>query len=110
MKHIFYSTALLFVLMGFVAAHSPSRKTGTYTSYFENVLGTSFQIKTTAISEEVAAKADDVALSEIERLSKILSGYDPNSEFYRWQQTRCVEASISDELLDVLRLFDTWRM
>ena len=81
----------------------------TYVSNFENVLGTSFEMKVTSSSEDIADQAETVALAEIDRLSKILSGYDPSSEFSIWQRTQDVPVSVSKELFDVLELFDTWR-
>jgi len=48
-------------------------------------------------------------LQEISRLSGILSGYDPNSEFSRWMRTRQTPERISPELFEVLGLFDQWR-
>ena len=81
----------------------------TYVSNFENVLGTSFEMKVTSASEDIADQAETVALAEIDRLSKILSGYDPSSEFSIWQRTQGVPVSVSKELFEVLALFDTWR-
>ncbi len=81
----------------------------TYVSNFENVLGTSFEMKVNSSSEDIADQAETVALAEIDRLSKILSGYDPSSEFSIWQTTQGVPVPVSKELFEVLELFDTWR-
>ena len=81
----------------------------TYVSNFENVLGTSFEMKVTSSSEDIADQAETAALAEIDRLAKILSGYDPTSEFSSWQKTQGVPVSVSKELFEVLELFDTWR-
>ena len=48
-------------------------------------------------------------LAEIDRLDKILSGYDTASEFRRWAATRNEAIRVSPELFEVLALFDTWR-
>jgi hypothetical protein len=53
-------------------------------AHYENVLGTSLEIKTSVTSEYEATLAEQTVLQEIERLSKILSGYDINSEFNKW--------------------------
>lgn len=84
-------------------------KAGLYTSHFENVLGTSLQIKVKTQSEKQAAAAEAAALHEIARLSAILSGYDAQSEFSRWMQTSGKPVTVSQELFEVLSLFDQWR-
>lgn len=80
-----------------------------YLSHFENVLGTSFEMKVSAESSEIADQAEEIALAEIDRLSGILSGYDSASEFNKWQKTLGHPVSISTELFDVLTLFDQWQ-
>jgi FAD:protein FMN transferase len=81
-----------------------------YTSHYENVLGTSLELKVSAVSQQASAQAEKAALGEIDRLTKILSGYDPNSEFSRWMHTRNEAVPVSPELFEVLGLFDTWRL
>ena len=44
-------------------------------SQFENVLGTSLELKFAVASDNEAARAEAAALAEIERLDHILSGY-----------------------------------
>ncbi len=85
------------------------KKAGLYTSHFENVLGTSLQIKVKTLSEKQAAAAEAAALHEITRLSAILSTYDSKSEFSRWMQTSGTPVPVSQELFEVLSLFDQWR-
>jgi thiamine biosynthesis lipoprotein ApbE len=80
-----------------------------YVSHFENVLGTSMEIKIKAGSEKQAAVAETAAMKEIERLSGILSGYDANSEFSKWLKTANEAKHISTELFEVLNLFDQWK-
>lgn len=75
----------------------------------EQVLGTSFELKVFDSSNDQAVKAEAAALAEIDRLAKILSSYDPNSEVSRWQRTRDEAVAVSEELGSVLRLFDYWR-
>jgi len=48
-------------------------------------------------------------MDEIARNARILSSYDPDSEFSHWFQTRGVPTPVSPELFDVLSLFDRWR-
>ncbi len=78
-------------------------------SQFENVLGTSLELKFAGASEAQAARAETAALTEIERLNQVLSGYDQASEFNRWLATSNEAVRVSHELFDVLRLFEQWR-
>jgi thiamine biosynthesis lipoprotein len=60
----------------------------TFISDYENVLGTSLQIKVSATSKAEAALAENKAVREIDRLDRIISGYNQQS----------------------LNLFDQWRV
>ena len=80
-----------------------------YTFEHENVLGTSFELKIAAGNEAAARKGEAAALAEIDRQAKILSAYDPQSEFSRWTGTHGRAVRVSVELFEVLGLFDQWR-
>jgi thiamine biosynthesis lipoprotein len=80
-----------------------------FVSHFENVLGTSLEIKIRSVSEKQAAVAEAAAMKEIDRLNKIVSAYDANSEFSKWMRTFNEAKTISPELFEVLNLFDQWR-
>lgn len=80
-----------------------------YVTHFEHVMGTSFEMKTKASSSKRAQLAEKIALSEINRLSKILSAYDQTSEFSSWFKTQNIAVKVSPELLEVLSLFDNWK-
>jgi thiamine biosynthesis lipoprotein ApbE len=67
------------------------------------------ELKISAALPSRSEKAEQAVLQEINRLSGILSGYDPNSEFSRWMRTRQIPEKISPELFEVLGLFDQWR-
>lgn len=104
------------ILIGFAvitlsgaAIKSPVKNARLYVSNFENVLGTSMEIKVQAASKADAAIAENAAIKEIDRLKKILSTYDPTSEFSTWFRTSNTAAKVSPELLEVLNLFDKWR-
>ena len=73
---------ILLVITSFSNTEVPS--SSLYISSFENVLGTSFDLKVMATSERSADLAEEVALNEIDRLSSILSSYDAGSEFSKW--------------------------
>ena len=85
-------------------AHDP-----LYVYEYENVLGTSLELKILAPSEGQADKAQAAALAEIDREAKILSSWDSNSEFSRWFRTMGQPVHVSPELFEVLGLFDRWR-
>ena len=104
----FLATALFFVVQ-LVAAPIKEKKSHFFVSNFENVLGTSMEVKVKAFSQKQASVAENKALAEIKRLSSILSAYDTNSEFYKWSQTKNKAVPVSPELFEVLRLFDVWK-
>ncbi len=104
----FLATALFFVLQ-LAAAPIKVKSTHFFVSNFENVLGTSMEVKVKAFTQKQASVAEAKALAEIKRLSSILSAYDSNSEFYKWTQTKNKAVPVSSELFEVLRLFDVWK-
>jgi thiamine biosynthesis lipoprotein len=81
-----------------------------FVSHFENVLGTSMELKVLARSEEEASVAESAAIKEIGRLQRILSAYDDQSEFSQWLRTTNEAVQVSPELFEVLNLFDKWRI
>src|ERR1700722_16036132 len=81
-----------------------------FVSHFENVLGTSMELKVLASSVKAASTAEATATKEIARLQKILSAYDDQSEFSRWLKTSNEAVHVSPELFEVLGLFDQWRI
>jgi thiamine biosynthesis lipoprotein ApbE len=107
MKIKFFLLASI-LLAGFCRANPPG-STPSYVSHYENVLGTSMELKIFTVSEPDAKMAENAVFHEITRLSAILSGYDPNSEFSRWMRTFNTPVAVSPELFEVLGLFDQWR-
>lgn len=107
-------TASLFFSVAIAHAGPPTNSPPThsrlYVSDYENVLGTSMELKVATTSPAAAERAQTAVLREIDRLSAILSGYDPNSEFSRWQRTSHIAVGVSPELFEVLSLFDRWRI
>jgi thiamine biosynthesis lipoprotein len=83
---------------------------GLFVSHFENVLGTSMELKILAGSPKDASIAEAAATKEIVRLQKILSAYDAQSEFSGWLKTSNEAVRVSPELFEVLGLFDQWRI
>ena len=74
----------------------------------EHVLGTSLEVQVEAADEAVARAAEQAAFAEIGRLSKIFSGYDPQSELSRWLAQPGKSLVLSRELREVLRACETW--
>lgn len=107
-RRVFSVLLFITLLYGYRDGYPKTGELRYFISNFENVLGTSFEMKVAAQSEDVADKAEEIALSEIDRLSSILSGYDPSSEFSRWQRTQGFPVRVSRELFEVLNLFDQW--
>jgi FAD:protein FMN transferase len=105
------NVSLLFIFCSANAHGHPKTKKAVhwYVSQYENVLGTSMELKVSATSEKEAAAAESAALHEIERMAKILSAYDANSEFSLWLRTSRQPVHVSTELFEVLGLFDQWR-
>jgi thiamine biosynthesis lipoprotein len=99
---------LLFVLCS-STSRNPVKSYQTFVSDYENVLGTSAQVKISAASATEAIVAETAALNEIDRLDHILSGYNQQSEFSRWMQASSKPTVVSADLFKVLSLFDEWR-
>src|SRR5262249_43030055 len=78
-------------------------------SQFENVLGTSLELKFAVASDNEAARAEAAAMAEIERLDHILSGYERESEFSRWLSAPRRPAPLSPQLFEALSLFHQCR-
>lgn len=93
------------------SADIPHAETSSiYVSDYENVLGTSFEFKALASTPAKAEAAEKAALTEIDRLNKVLSGYDASSEFSVWMYGEKKPVKVSPELYEVLSLFDKWRI
>jgi thiamine biosynthesis lipoprotein len=98
------------VTTAFAGGRPESKKAARlFVSHFENVLGTSLEIKVSSTSEKQAGVAEAAAIREIERIGNILSAYDAKSEFSQWLKTSGEARKVSPELFEVLSLFDQWR-
>ena len=75
------ATALLLAATAAFILHARAQP---YRFHYENVLGTSMDVTVVATSKQAANAAAGIVLDRIDRDAKILSGYDPNSEFSRW--------------------------
>ncbi|HWZ13984.1 MAG TPA: DUF2271 domain-containing protein [Mucilaginibacter sp.] len=102
--------SFLLLILCASASKPPAKSGNLYVSDYENVLGTSFELKIDAGSPVQAQTAETAAMKEIDRLNKILSGYDASSEFSRWLHGEKKAVKVSPELFEVLSLFDKWRI
>ena len=103
-----FATLVLTMVSVFVVRANTLPPPQLYTAHYENILGTSFDMKTNANNESAADKAESAALAEIDREAKSLSSWDPNSEFSKWFRTQNQPVHVSPELFEVLSLFDQW--
>ena len=100
------------ILFGLILTHAlswPAVASEDFAFYHENVLGTSLELCVRADSPEAARRAEHRVLTEIDRLAAIFSGYDPTSEFSRWQAAPRNPLPVSRELYEVLLASDCWR-
>lgn len=106
---IICSVFTVFAANAFYSKPTPSKINKVYISQFENVMGTSFEMRIKNISDKQGEKAETIALAEIDRLSKILSSYDAKSEFNQFLLTKNLAFHSSHELMEVLSLFENWK-
>jgi FAD:protein FMN transferase len=97
------------LLTALSAGPNPSRPRTPFVFNYENVLGTSLELKIDARNSAEADKADAAARREIDREARILSAWDASSEFSRWAATLNQPVPVSRELFETLSLFDQWR-
>jgi thiamine biosynthesis lipoprotein len=95
-----------------LASHQDAavRKNAVAEFYFhhDHVIGTSLDVWITAADESAAEQAEDAILAEIERLRRIFSLYDSDSELSRLNRTR-EPIAVSDEMIEVLRQYDVFQ-
>jgi len=106
---LFIAILLLASCPGGSSTISISHRTQPFVSRYENVLGTSLEIKVVASTAAQSEQAESAVLAEIDRESHILSSWESNSEFSRWFLTRDQPIKVSPELFEVFTLFDQWR-
>lgn len=100
----------LFAAVALVHAHeAQAQAPRDYASFYENVMGTSLEIRVRATSDSAADAASSALLGEIDRVSSILSGYDAKSELSRWLATKGEPVRVSRELFFMLAESDRWK-
>jgi thiamine biosynthesis lipoprotein ApbE len=92
-----------------VEGEEPGRSSADEFSFHtDHVLGTSLDVWLTAPHEAAAEQAAEVILAEIERLRRIFSTYDADSELCRLNRTR-EPVLVSSDLFAVLRAYEGWQ-
>jgi thiamine biosynthesis lipoprotein ApbE len=86
-------------------AQSRQAPTGRFNFARDGVLGTSFDLTVHTVRPGEAELVEQAVLAEIDRLSTILSTYDPTSEISRVQLGAEIE---SPELRELLSAYETW--
>lgn len=100
----------LYVLTFCLVAATANARADEFVFHHEHVLGTNLELRVEAASKLVAIDVEQVILDEIDRLSSILSGYDSNSEFSKWQSNHSTGfTNVSPELGYVLNRAEHWR-
>ena len=77
-------------------------------AHHDHIIGTSLDVWITSPNEAAAELAEDAILAEIERLRRIFSLYDPDSELSRLNRTR-EPMAVSVEMVEVLRKYDAFQ-
>ena len=100
---------VLFTLLFLLAQELPTSFADVHHFHFENTLGTSLELQIESDQAFIARNIKDTVLSEIDRLSKILSHYDPGTEINRWQLGQIPGHALSADLTTVLKRAEYWR-
>jgi thiamine biosynthesis lipoprotein ApbE len=103
------SIATLTALLVAIGTGSTATGAEDYAFFHENVMGTSLELRIRAETPQAAAWAENRILTEIDRLSAIISSYDPASEFSRWRAAPRQPTEVSPELFALLQASDHWR-
>lgn len=106
-KHL---TAAFLLVISASAFVNPKKALRTFVSNYENVLGTSLELKFKAVSQADADLAETHALNEIDRLDGILSAYKANSEFSKWMSNGKQTTKVSADLFEVLKQFENYKI
>jgi thiamine biosynthesis lipoprotein len=105
-RHLVAAFLVVITASAFV---SPKKTLKTFVSNYENVLGTSLEMKFKAINQANADLAEENALNEIDRLDGILSAYKTTSEFSKWMRNGKQATKVSSELFEVLQQFENYK-
>ncbi len=99
-----------FAWLGLASSRDSSPQGAATEFYFhhDHIIGTSLDLWITTTNEADADAAEQAILDEIERLRRIFSLYDPDSELSRLNRTR-EPMVVSLEMIEVLRHYEVWQ-
>lgn len=97
----------LTLLLGSLCCLATTARCEEFSFHHVQVLGTDMSLRIESDSLESAQKAESLALSEIDRLSRILSSYDDRSELRQWISKREM-MTVSPELKAMLKQSERW--
>lgn len=106
-KHL---TAAFLLVISASAFVSPKKALRTFVSNYENVLGTSLELKFKTTNQADADLAEAHALNEIDRLDDVLSAYKADSEFSKWMNNGKQTTKVSADLFEILKQFENYKV
>lgn len=109
MKFLMWLGCLALFFLAAASSLGDEPKSNQYTFQYDQLLGTTAELRFTCSSSEIAEAAERTALAEIERLAKALSNYDEQSEFSRWSKSGLGSQKVSDDLYAALAAAEDWR-
>jgi thiamine biosynthesis lipoprotein ApbE len=84
-------------------------QTGTLIANFENVLGTSLEVKIKASSKLLAESAESSILDYLKTLQNKLGSFEPGQGLFDYNQSSSYSTQVSPELKEVMQLFLDWK-
>ncbi|HEY4329466.1 MAG TPA: DUF2271 domain-containing protein, partial [Phycisphaerae bacterium] len=90
-----------------MAADAPSTPAAPFTYHETQILGTSLDMQVAALSKDDADKCHAAILAEINRLRKILSTHEPDTDLAKVNASGDA-VKVAPEVIEVLKLYDDW--
>ena len=97
-----------FTWLALASNPAPRHAGNAYYVHHDHIIGTSLDVWLTAPDEAAADAAEHAILAEIERLRRVFSLYDPDSELSRLNRTR-EPMSVSADMIEVMRQYEVWQ-
>jgi FAD:protein FMN transferase len=102
---------LLLNAVGFTSASISSLQASTSSAqtsfHYDHLLGTSLDVSLVGCSETQLEQAEQSTLAEVERLRRVFSTYDPQSELSRWNAST-ERVVLSAEMVEILNHYKNW--
>jgi thiamine biosynthesis lipoprotein ApbE len=94
--------------LGAVAAGGAAAPCREFSFHYDHILGTSFDVLVSTGAPSAIAAAKVLVLDEIERLRRVFSPFEPDSELSRLNRADGAFPA-SPDLIAVLRYYETWQ-